>query len=228
MGAVLKEAGVPSSEFWRPKGPAGIALAIVAALSYLGYLLVVIGYRRTLKNSDRNTRLYTTCREIASLVEREAKLDRENIGVHVWMVCGMRGLQRLERRVRFLSVDRPQTSITWRKGKGVLGQCWLQDQWLLADLELLANAKSEKAFYKIPQEDRFDFTWDEARATQHHMAALAWPLHGGPENARRVVGVLSLDVQTAGSVEKLDNLWTTKRQALLAHLAVCEAILERG
>jgi hypothetical protein len=227
-GAVLKEVDVPSESFWKAKQPAGIALAVVAALSYLGYCLVVVGYRRSLKRSDQDTRLYTTCRDVAGLVERETTLDRDSIGVHVWTIRGFPGLRRLERRATFVLVDRTQTAITWRKGKGVLGQCWERDDWILADLERMASAKTEQEFYAIPRADRFFFTWHEASATQHYKAALAWPLHGGPENARRVVGCLSLDVQVDGAVDELDKVWTTKRPELDAHRAVCEAILEKG
>jgi hypothetical protein len=227
-GAVLKEVDVPSAAFWKPSAPAGIALAIVAGASYVGYFLVVIGYRRTLKHSDQDARLYTTCRDIALLVERETGLDLKTIGVHVWTIRGFPGLKRLERRATFLSIDRPPTKITWRKGKGALGHCWLRDEWILADLEPLANARTEREFYEIPREDRFWFTWQEARATQHYKAAIVWPLHGGPANAMRVVGCLSVDAQTTGAVDKLDALWTRKRQDLDAHRAVCELILQKG
>ena len=44
-GAILKEAGVPSASFWEWRSPASAALAIVAAFSYVGYCLVVIGTR---------------------------------------------------------------------------------------------------------------------------------------------------------------------------------------
>jgi hypothetical protein len=135
VGTVLKETGIPKASFWKPDAPAGIAFAIVAALAYLGYCFVVLGYRRVLKHSDQDARLYTTCRDVAALVERETNFNRESIGVHVWTITGSPGFKRLERRATFVPVDRPTSSITWRKGKGVLGQCWLRDEWILADLE---------------------------------------------------------------------------------------------
>lgn len=94
--------------------------------------------------------------------------------------------------------------------------------------EHIADASTEEEFHEIPREDRFFFTWQEARATEHYKAALAWPLHGGPENARRVVGVLSVDAQTDGAVDELDRVWTDERQDIDAHRGVCEAILETG
>ena len=148
--------------------------------------------------------------------------------MHVWTIRGLPGLRRLERRATFVSVGRPRTAITWRKGKGVLGQCWARDEWILADLEQIANARTEDELYEIPREDRVFFTWQEARATEHYKAALAWPLHGGPEGAPIVVGVLSVDAQTEGAVDELDRVWTNKRQDIDAHRGVCEAILGRG
>lgn len=181
-----------------------------------------------LERSNESTRLYTTCRDMAQLVERETDLPRECIGVHVWKIRGFRGFRRLERRATFVPIDRPPTSITWRKGKGVLGQCWLRDEWILANLERMATAKTEREFYEISRRNRFQLTWQEAKATAHYRAILAWPLHGGPDSARRVVAVLSVDVQHDEGVAKLDQAWTTHRQDFAAHLAVCEAILQNG
>ena len=96
---------------------------------------------------------------------------------------------------------------------------------MCADLEPLALATTEEAFYAIPERDRFNFTWQEARATSHYKGVLAWPLHGGPENARDVIGVLSIDVQAAGGAGELDVVATQHRADLSAHGAVCEAVL---
>lgn len=227
-GAVLREASIPNAGYWKSGSPASYILAVLAALTYIGYCLVVLGYLRTLRYRDQNARLYTTCRDVAALVERETTLDRNTIGVHVWTIEGLPGIRRLERRATFLPMNRPPSPITWRKGKGVLGQVWQRDEWILADLEVLANARTEDEFYAIPRADRFYFTWHDARATQHYKAALVWPLHGGPENATRVVGCLSVDVQADGAVGALDALWETHRADLNAHIALCQGILRRG
>lgn len=225
IGVLLKEGELPNDSLWQPGEPAAVALVVIGAIAYLGYLLVVVGYRRSLKRSDQDARLYKTCRDVAALVERTTVLSRDAIGVHIWTVRGLRGVRRLERRATFVPGERQPTAITWRMGKGVLGQCWARDQWILADLEPLANASDEEAFYAIPREERFFFTWQEARSTAHYRAVLAWPLRGGPENARRVVGVLSVDVQSPGAYAELDKTWTQNRADFSAHLAVCEAVL---
>ena len=127
--------------------------------------------------------------------------------MHVWSVRGLPGIRRLERRATFIPQDRPSSAITWRKGKGVLGQVWVRDDWILADLEPLASASTEREFYEIPREHRFLFTWQEARATARYKAILAWPLHGGAENARRVIGCLSVDAQASGGATELGRAW---------------------
>lgn len=225
VGVVLKELGIPDSGYWRTRGPWSISLGVLASACYLGYALVVIGYRRTLKRSDQDTRLYAICRDVAMLFESEGRFDRSKIGVHVWAVSGLPGIRRLERRATFLFVERSPTSITWSKGKGVLGRTWERDEWILADLEPLGHAKNEEEYYAIPKEDRFSFSWHEAKATSQYMAALVWPLHGGPENAPHVIGCLSVDVQEEGAVDALGAVWVDKRQDIDAHIATCQAIL---
>lgn len=42
--AVLKELEIPRKSFWGSRQPATIALGVIAALSYLGYCGVVIGF----------------------------------------------------------------------------------------------------------------------------------------------------------------------------------------
>jgi hypothetical protein len=211
VGVVMREVAVPSESFWATRSFAGVTLAIVAALTYIGNLFVVVGYRHTLKSREQDTRLYAVIRDVVALVESETSLDRASIGVHVWTIRGLPGIRRLERRATFLWVNRPPSPITWRKGKGVLGQVWQRDDWILANLD-----------------ERFNFTWHDARATQHYKAVIVWPLRGGPENAPKVVGCLSVDVQHAGAMDELEALWEKRRADLLAHIAVCELILRKA
>lgn len=225
IGGLLRELSVPTESVWKPGKPLALTLAGVGALAYLGYMLVVVGYRRTLKHSDQDQRLYAACRDIATLVDGTTNLELADLAVHVWSVRGLPGVRRLERRATFLHHERQPSPITWRKGKGVLGQVWVRHQWILADLEPLASAATEEEFYAIPPEERFLFTWPEVRATAHYKAILAWPLHGGPENARRVIGCLSVDAQASGGVVELGRAWDQERQSLGALIAVCEAVL---
>lgn len=226
VGTLMKESEFPSASFWAPGEPAGLALLASGALTYAGYLLVLVGYRRTLGRSDEEAQLYRTCRDIAALVERETGLERDSVAVHVWTVRGLPGVRRLERRATFVPGDRQPTAIVWRKNKGVIGRCWANDEWILADLERLrAAASTPEGLAALDPAERFDFSWPEFRATEHYRAVLAWPLHGGPAAAPRVVGCLSIDVQQAGGAAELDRLRISHNAILSHHRAVCEAVL---
>jgi hypothetical protein len=224
-GALMKQTEFPRESLWEPGTPLTWILVVCGAVTYAGYLLVIIGFRRLARASDREAQLYRICRDVAVLVEQKTNLSRDVVGVHVWQVSGLRGVRRLERRATFVPGDRQPTAITWRKGKGVIGRCWETDSRILADLEALAVPQD--VFNEIPLEERFGFSWEEYQSTEHYKAVLALPLHGGPENARRVVGCLSIDVQAAGAAAELRLAWAKNRQQFSDHLSVSEAVLAR-
>jgi hypothetical protein len=224
-GALMKQTEFPNESLWEPGTPMTRALVGCGAIAYAGSLLVIIGFRRLTQASDREAQLYRICRDVAVLVEETTHLSRDVVGVHVWEVAGMPGVRRLERRATFVPGERQPTAITWRKGKGVIGRCWESDNRILADLEALAVPEDE--FNALRPEERFFFSWEEYRSTEHYKAVLALPLHGGPENARRVVGCLSIDVQADDAAEELSHAWRNHRQRFSDHLSVCEAVLAR-
>jgi hypothetical protein len=229
VGLGFKEAEFPKSSIWEPGEPALVALVILGAISYLGSALVIVGYRRSLRRSDQDSRLYRICRDVAALVERKAAgLGRDDIAAHIWTVRGLPGVRRLERRATFLPGDRQSTAILWRKGKGAIGRCWETNQPQLADLEdLAALAPDEQSFYALPPDQRYHFTWEEFRATEHYKAIAVWPLHDH-KKTWRVIGCLSVDVQAAGAAAELDRVRAVHRADLSAHLDLCEAVLSRG
>jgi hypothetical protein len=100
----------------------------------------------------------------------------------------------------------------------------------LVDLRRLAKATSKVKFEKIPEKDRFSFTWEEAKKTQRYKAVLAWPLRGGPQGATRFVGCLSVDAQTDNAFEQLEKLTaegSDVREQFTGHAVLCEAIFQR-
>jgi len=225
-GALMKEAEFPDAEIWDSGSAALYALLACALVTYLGYALVTLGYERSLQARDDEAKLYRACRDVAALVERTTRLERDSVGVHVWTVKGLHGMQRLERRATFIPGDRPPTAIVWRKGKGAIGRCWERDEWVLAPLEeIQALAPTEDAFGELDPEMTFSFTWSEFANTAHYKAILAWPLHGGPEAAPRFVGALSIDVQQNGAADELKRFRRDRWSAFSHHLALCEAVL---
>jgi hypothetical protein len=226
VGVILKAAEFPDRETWKPGAPAMYPFLICGAITYLGYVLVILGYGRSLRSREEEDKLYRACRDIAALVEQKTTLDRASIGVHVWTVRGMPGLRRLERRATFVPGDRPPTAIVWRKGKGAIGRCWERDEWFVADLEALQEkAPNERAFCALLPEERLFFDWSEFASTTHYKGVLVQPLHGGPVAAPHVVGCLSIDVQEWGAADQLEafraNAWTE----FAVHVALCEAVL---
>jgi hypothetical protein len=225
-GALMKQSDFPNRGIWNPGSAALTVLIACGVVAYIGYVLVVWGYARSLASREQEAQLYRACRDVASLVERHTSLNRDNIGVHVWTVRGMPGVRRLERRETFVPGDRPPTAITWRKGKGAIGRCWARGEWVLADLERLQDlARNEAAFHALPRDETFRLTWSEFISTDHYKAILAWPLYGGPEAAPKVVGCLSVDVQETGAAAQLATFRKVHRGLFVEHSAVCEAVL---
>lgn len=225
-GLLMKQSDFPDKDRWEPGSPTSYALIAWGVVAYLGYVLVIWGYVRLLTAREQEAQLYRACRDVASLVERHTSLSRDSIAVHVWVVRGLPGVRRLERRATFVPGDRPPTAIVWRKGKGAIGRCWARREWVLADLERLQTlAPDEPAFHALSKEERFFFTWPEFLSTDHYKAILAWPLYGGPEAAPRAVGCLSIDVQESGATAQLATFRRVHRALFAEHLAVCEAVL---
>ncbi len=217
------------TDAWTLSEPLGVVWVIAGAASFLGTWLVVLGYIATLGQKNVNERLADICGELARFVTKETEIAEKDLRVHVWTVTGrIPGLRYLKRRATFAPGAYQKTPIVWRKGKGAIGQCWAAGEWIRADLEELVDecAEDRDAFYAKPRNERFGLTWDEFRKSRHYQAILAWPLHGGPDAAPRVIGCLSLDVRSRGAVGELDEIVERHRDAFLAHLDACERILK--
>lgn len=223
-GAIAKANDWPRPSIWAPGTTWNTLLVIAGALAATGYFLVTIGYSRALRKSSENARLEKVCRGVVQALEDHTRLKRDEVGVHVWAVRGVKGIQHLQRRARLVPRDRTVTSITWRKGMGVIGQCWARDETLIVDLsELERQAVTPEAFYAIPREDRFLFSWRDFQETRKYKAILAVPLRTGPTGARRFRGCLSVDVRVDGKAQELDTL--VKTDAFDDVRSVCEAVL---
>jgi len=148
VGAALRESSFPDAGLWKAGHPSRTALLAVAVLTYIGNVLVIVGYRRSLRRSDNDTKLNAACRDLAALVVENTNLERDEVAVHVWEVAGMRGVRRLVRRASFVPWERQQTPVVWRKGKGAIGQCWADGEWKLADLDALQQAAPDEAAFE--------------------------------------------------------------------------------
>jgi hypothetical protein len=221
---LAKSENWPRESVWAAGTPWNFLLVGLGVAALIGYGLVTIGYARALRKADQDKELYKICRAVVPLLESQTTILHGKVGVHVWTVRGPRGLRHLERRAQFIPQERRTTSITWRKGKGAMGQCWDTDSPVVADVEALeALASDEAAFCQLPRAVRFGLTWQEFAESKHYRAILAIPLRTGPSGAHRFRGCLSVDVQENGKAAELDALVQSNQFSYV--LSICESVL---
>jgi hypothetical protein len=222
---IVKSQG-PSAELWKA-GEWGAWLLIVSGtFATLGYFLVTWGYSRRLMTEESEAALYKTCRSIARAVSQTTKINQDRVGVHVWAVAGPPGLRHLVRRVKYGSVvvERPESGVTWRRGRGALGICWrteTQDVWDLEDLQ--SRAPTRQAFcVSLTPDERMGLTWSEFSNTKHYTAVWVQPIFksGG---GSRITGCLSVDiVEVPGAAEKLTRAVKKHSIEFLSHRSVLQ------
>jgi len=227
LSELAKTENWPHATTWNPGTFWTVLLIASGLIGVAGYFLVTVGYARALRRSTQQVEFGAICRDVAGLVAKETTIPYDKVGVHVWTVRGLRGMRYLDRRAQFLPQRRPQSSITWCKGKGAMGICWASDKPILADVETLeTRGGSASEFCALARSERFGLSWEEFCATKHYRAILAMPLRLGPPGARRVAGVISVDLQVDGKAEELNTLLMTQQFSYV--LSVCEDVLERG
>jgi hypothetical protein len=221
ISSILDAEKVPSESAWTFHHPLGVLLAATGIGALSGTLLVFLGYDRVLRKAEENDDLDKACRGLWHLAVHRLNVDMTKVGVHVWAVKGIKGIRYLERRSTFIIEARRRSAhVIWRKGKGVIGIAWADDEPLVANVAHLAErATSERLFSEISHRDRFGLTWRELRRSKHYRAILAVPLR---HNAR-VLGCLSVDLQLDGYADQLDTLLQDDQFNNV--LAVCEAVL---
>jgi hypothetical protein len=154
----------PNAADWRNGTDWHEALTGFGIAGVTAYFLVTVGYSLALRRSDQDKNLVGACREIARVVCTRTGIPYDNIGAHVWTVTGLPGLRYLRRRAKFVPFNRRTTPITWRKGKGVLGVCWMDKRSFVADLDALrrvSEPEASEAFRSLSREDRFRLSWKE-------------------------------------------------------------------
>jgi hypothetical protein len=217
--ANLARAQDPQAEMWSAGSWGSWLLIASGAVGTLGHFLVTLGYGRRLRTEESEAALYKTCRSIARLVSQVTKIPDDKVGVHVWAVAGPPGLKHLVRRTKFLSVDRPESAVTWRRGRGALGVSWDERREKVWDLETLqAKAPTNQAFCdELSTYERMGLTWSEFENTKHYSAAWVRPILRGGPGSNKVIGCLSVDiVEEHGAGEKLERLVQEQSQDLRA------------
>jgi hypothetical protein len=204
---ILRAQEVPSAGAWQSDKPLSYVLVASGSLTAVFGALVLYGYSRTLKKTEKDVDLADSCKGAWHLAIRELgvpRADLEKVGVHVWSVRGVRGAQYLVRRATFTLQPRRETRVVWCKGKGAVGIAWASGDALVANVaNLAALATDEAAFYAIERGRRYGLQWGEFRKARHYRAILAIPLETRPKHVK---GVLSIDLLLDGYADVLDTL----------------------
>jgi hypothetical protein len=228
LGAVttMKERQFPHASWWEP-GSAGQAVFIALYLLVaVGTLFVILGFRRLLANEASKSAFAEAAEVVATLVEKETSLARNQMGVNIWVVKGMKGFRRLVRTATIVVDKRHETPITWTKGKGIIGEAWGRNTTRIADLDRVRAAfPTRDSWCRFEREDRFRLSWDEFEETKRYRAVLAVPLRRHRWARHTVRGVLAIDSLVPGKGPELNRLPTLPEFSSIRR--TCEAAFGR-
>jgi hypothetical protein len=217
----------PEAALWSTT-PAKIGLLLGSTVVGAGYVVFFRDYRRLNSNAEGEIAIYKACERLAQYVLENSTIGPGGLGVHVWEVSGRWPFRHLARRRAYWPEDSrlAVAPIIWRKGKGVIGTAWKADQETFADLDGWA-AITRDTFEALPRGDRYGMRWSEVWHTRRFRAIAAFPLHGGPSAAPRVIGCVSVDVTEPGKGDELKIVCTTGT-AVQSILALCEDVFADG
>jgi hypothetical protein len=227
--ANIVKAQDPDASEWAAGHYGAWTLIVTGGLATCGYFLVAFGYNRRLKTEESEAALYKTCRSLARVVAQATGIDQDRVGVHVWAVAGPPVLTHLVRRVKYLSVvvERPESGVTWRRGRGALGICWIEREqkvWDLDDLQRRATSKGDFC-EALSSYERMGLRWSDFQNAKHFTAVWVQPIFK-PRRGNRVAGCLSVDiVGVPGAGEQLQEMVQTKEIDLLSFRSVLQAQL---
>lgn len=212
---------------WQDGFPRVVYL-VSCGIATFGSLAVTRVYVRTAKARATDVPLYSTCRSVADLVERESggSIPLKCIGVNVWAVRGFYGVRYLKRIAIFTESERTRTAITWRKGKGQIGSCWSLEVARLENHDRHADDYSNEAAYaSLDKSIRRGISWRERQKLGRYRAVLSIPLTRSTATRARVAGVLAIDIAGEAKPEDLETVWVAARQTFDTYAATCEALL---
>jgi hypothetical protein len=188
----------------------------LAVVSLIGSLLVVRGYQRLLSKRRTEFELYQVARSLARLVCKDAGVDSDYVGVHVWRRAGIGKAQHLIRVAAFSPERKVAPAITWRKDRGVVGLCWRTEKEQLISFNDEAEAELGRG------------GMTEAEIDRTRLFRLIWatPLLSPSRCSGRFIGCMSLDISEDGHLDAVRALVDRANPALEALLASGQALLD--
>ncbi len=222
-GTLARTFEIPSRAAWDAGRPLGWLLLLAGLIAGISGVVVALKSARR----KREGLLSEACLRLAAYIDEECpSVDLRDVGVHVWLVAGPPWARRLHRGPEFLLRERQRSNVIFTEGKGVLGQVWAAQVDAVFDLEAeSAWVASEADFDRLDPAVKRGLTWIDFQRTRRYKAIWAAPL--SHRSGQRVLGVISVDIQTSGAFDELARatVAASRSPELDAILAACERAL---
>lgn len=203
VGDLAEHLDWPSAGFWAW----GSEILILLAAVVNGGSAVWI-YRAEQRNAAlESTKLLEQAALLLLIgVNDKTGLLMKTLSCSVWAVPGEDEEQHLK---RVMHVPEPATGpsgITFERGVGVVGKCWLEGEPFVASLAHL-QPMGKEPFEQLSGDRRYNLGWEAFCKTRRYAAIATWPLTEGG----RLVGFVcvdSTDPALYGFSEAIDASWS--------------------
>jgi hypothetical protein len=197
VGNIFDAANVPNKSTWTPWS-VWFVLLLVAAVWVPVYALYQTVEARLQSREKRQTRavalLARTCQQIVEAISTACPaIAVSDLAACVWSCQADDTFKELARF--YLPQDRPPTGVEWRKGKGVAGRAWADNEDLRSDLRPLIALLEEigrDAFDALAPSERFGLSAAELLSTRQYTGICAIRLFS-TDAKPRLLGMLVLD-----------------------------------
>ena len=197
VGNILDAANVPNKSTWTP-WRVWFVLLLVAAVWVPLYALYQTVEARLQSSEKRHTRavalLARTCQQIVEAISTACPaVAVSDLAACVWSCQAGDTFKELARF--YLPQDRPPTGVEWRKGKGVAGRAWADDEDLRSNLQpliALLEKIGRDAFDALAPGERFGLSAAELLSTRQYTGICAIRLFS-TDAKPRLLGMLVLD-----------------------------------
>ena len=167
--------------------------------------------------------LYLTLAEIAD----STGVRSEDIGIHLWVVEQVEGISSpvLARKVRArLSGVTPSPTRYWKKGEGIVGQCWKSQSDVWVDLtDSKYQNISDHDWNNLVADERIGLSYDEFLKTiQYFNSIFAIPI----VSKDKFIGCISMNIERE-SIVPFNSIWTDDVKRILRRSSAFLEILLR-
>jgi phosphate/sulfate permease len=216
-----KEYDWPHESWWKPGQPALVIFVILSLLAGLGVAFIIVGFFRLLSRETRRRQFQAAAHSFVRCVEKQTSLQHHEIGVNIWLIKGVKGFRRLVREAIAVAEPRPETPITWTKGKGIIGHAWRRNKSVFANLDTVRALFNEETWCALRRDQRFRLSWDEFNETWRYHAVLAVPLRRHRFGVHRIRGILAIDAVVTEKGKELDGIQRTPDFNVI--MGICQA-----